>query len=85
MCELYNDHVFSLQSSAVEFFKTMLDYDYGAAWYHLRQLCDNDTVLPPPTHAADFVHLEHIVGTPYMPSNPEYETNVKSIFNYMVS
>ncbi|CAB3222352.1 unnamed protein product [Arctia plantaginis] len=72
-----------LQLSAVEFFKMMLDYDYGAAWYHLRQLCNNDRVLQPP--AIEHLRLEPVVGTPYLPTDTEYENNIKLIFTYMVS
>ncbi|XP_075976234.1 telo2 interacting protein 1 isoform X2 [Anticarsia gemmatalis] len=71
-----------LQSSAIEFFKRILDYDYGAAWYHLRQFCHNDEVLQPP---AACPHLAPVAGTPYSHAHAEYDHNVKSIFNYMVS
>lgn len=69
--------------SAVEFFKIMLEYDYGAAWYELRQLCNNGQELLPPT--TQHLRLEPVVGTPYLPTDTEYENNIKSIFTYMVS
>ncbi|KAJ8719186.1 hypothetical protein PYW07_016742 [Mythimna separata] len=68
----------ALQASAVEFFTAMLAYDYGAAWYHLRELCDNDAVLEPPS--VNHVHLEPVVGTPFEPNDKDYQANVKIIF-----
>ncbi|XP_047026094.1 TELO2-interacting protein 1 homolog isoform X2 [Helicoverpa zea] len=68
----------ALQASAVEFFKIILQYDYGAAWYHLRGMCDNEEVLQPP---ANSVHLEPVVGTPYVATNKDYQRNINLIFN----
>lgn len=81
--ELTAVYFFYFQSSAVEFFTTILDYDYGAAWYHLRELCDNDEVLEPPS--VNHVHLEPIVGTPFEPKDKDYQNNIKLIFKNMVS
>ena len=71
------------QSSAVEFFATVLQYDYGAAWYHLRELCNNDEVLNPPTATDNLVHLQPILGTPFEAKDKDYQTNIKLIFKYM--
>nr|XP_049693245.1 TELO2-interacting protein 1 homolog isoform X11 [Helicoverpa armigera] len=68
----------ALQASAVEFFKIILQYDYGAAWYHLRGMCDNEEVLQPP---ANSVKLEPVVGTPYVATNKDYQRNINLIFN----
>ncbi|CAH2085240.1 unnamed protein product [Euphydryas editha] len=67
-----------LQMLAVKFFKDILDYNYGAAWNHLRKLCANDTVLTPPN--TKYIKLEPVVGTPYETLNTNYDTNVKLIF-----
>ncbi|XP_064072643.1 TELO2-interacting protein 1 homolog isoform X4 [Vanessa tameamea] len=67
-----------LQMLAVKFFKDILNYNYGAAWNHLRKLCANDCVLQPPH--TKYIRLEPIVGTPYETINTNYDTNVKLIF-----
>ncbi|XP_059058577.1 TELO2-interacting protein 1 homolog [Achroia grisella] len=72
-----------LQTRAVEFFKTILEYDYGAAWHHLRQRCDNDHVLQPPS--TQHIALQPVTGTPYEPINKDYITNIKLIFDHTVS
>ncbi|XP_052754419.1 TELO2-interacting protein 1 homolog isoform X2 [Galleria mellonella] len=72
-----------LQALAVEFFKIILDYDYGAAWHHLRNLCNNSHVLnPPPT---PHMSLQPVTGTPFNAKNKNYEANIKLIFNYNIS
>ncbi|XP_047531902.1 TELO2-interacting protein 1 homolog [Vanessa atalanta] len=67
-----------LQMLAVKFFKDILNYNYGAAWNHLRKLCANDCVLQPPH--TKYIRLEPVVGTPYETINTNYDTNVKLIF-----
>ncbi|KAH9639177.1 hypothetical protein HF086_014041 [Spodoptera exigua] len=69
----------ALQSLAVEFFKRLLDYNHGATWYHLRTLCNNDQVLEPPTR--EYVHLFQIVGSPYVSTDKDYQSNIKLIFD----
>ncbi|XP_053605839.1 TELO2-interacting protein 1 homolog isoform X2 [Plodia interpunctella] len=72
-----------LQALAVEFFKKILDYDFCAAWYHLRKLCDNTHVLEP--RDIQQMKLETIVGTPFEATNKEYDANIKLIFNHATS
>ncbi|RVE41981.1 hypothetical protein evm_013371 [Chilo suppressalis] len=67
-----------LQKLAVEFFVSILKYDVGAAWYHLRNLCDNKDTLEPPLVST--LQLQAIVGTPYRAENKLYEANIKAIF-----
>ncbi|XP_050349626.1 TELO2-interacting protein 1 homolog isoform X2 [Nymphalis io] len=67
-----------LQMLAVKFFKDILNYNYGAAWNHLRKLCANDCVLRPPH--TKYIRLEPVVGTPYETINTNYDTNIKLIF-----
>ncbi|XP_046967453.1 TELO2-interacting protein 1 homolog isoform X2 [Vanessa cardui] len=67
-----------LQMLAVKFFKDILNYNYGAAWNHLRKLCANDSALQPPR--TKYVRLEPVAGTPYETPNTNYDTNVKLIF-----
>lgn len=69
-----------LQAAAVKFYETVLEYDYGAAWHHLRRLCRNDAVLRPRDPS-----LAPVVGTPFQPKNKNYENNIKLIFNFEVS
>ncbi|KOB77641.1 putative tel2-interacting protein 1, partial [Operophtera brumata] len=64
---------------AVSFFKKMLQYEYGAAWYHLRGLCNNEAVLEPPP--LTLLPLERVVGTPTQARDQDYDTNVKLIFD----
>ena len=64
---------------AVRFFKDLLDYEYGAAWRHLRDLCANNVELPPPASHLP-VALHPVRGTPYETDNAVYDTNVKLIF-----
>ncbi|XP_026731306.1 TELO2-interacting protein 1 homolog isoform X2 [Trichoplusia ni] len=73
----------ALQALAVQFFRSMLDYNYGATWYHLRTVCNNEVTLSPP--ADNRVHLLPVVGTPYHPTNKDYENNITLIFNHTVS
>lgn len=68
---------------AVEFFKVILDYDYGAAWHHLRKLCGNDCVLEPPDRC--YCPLESVVGTPFEAADKVYDGNVKLIFSHAIS
>lgn len=71
------------QALAVEFFKRLLDYNHGATWYHLRTLCNNTQLLEPPTR--EYVHLFNIVGTPYIATDKDYQSNIKLIFDKNVS
>ncbi|XP_072949896.1 TELO2-interacting protein 1 homolog [Epargyreus clarus] len=68
-----------LQELAVKFFKIMLKYNHGATWLHLRELCNNNEVLEPPTDK--HVALQTLVGTPYSATNPDYDANIRLIFN----
>ncbi|XP_022825900.1 TELO2-interacting protein 1 homolog isoform X1 [Spodoptera litura] len=68
----------ALQALAVEFFKRLLDYNHGATWYHLRNLCNNTQLLEPPTR--EYVHLFNIVGSPYIATDKDYQSNIKLIF-----
>ncbi|KAL0881922.1 hypothetical protein ABMA27_001681 [Loxostege sticticalis] len=72
-----------LQALAVDFFKAILDYDYGAAWYHLRALCGNEQVLEPPALPA--AALEPVTGSPFEAANKDLDANVKLIFNLAVT
>lgn len=56
----------------------MLRYDYGAAWAHLRQLAANEFVLHPPEIRA--IDLVPIIGTPYEPTDKDYEANIQLVF-----
>ncbi|XP_034828881.1 TELO2-interacting protein 1 homolog isoform X2 [Maniola hyperantus] len=67
-----------LQMLAVKFFKDILSFNYGCAWYHLRLLCANAEVLHPP-RAGD-ARLVPVLGTPYETRDQDYDTNVKLIF-----
>lgn len=67
----------------MNFFKQILELDYGAAWYHLRELCNNELLLEPPE--LKFLNLEPIVGTPTQARDIDYDANVKLIFDFMVS
>ncbi|XP_063392100.1 TELO2-interacting protein 1 homolog isoform X2 [Cydia fagiglandana] len=67
-----------LQELAVKFFKAMLEYDYGATWYHLRALADNEGVLHPPHSKA--IDLVPVIGTPYTPTNKDLERNLALVF-----
>lgn len=71
------------QALAVDFFKAILDYDYGAAWYHLRALCANEQVLEPPALPA--AALEPVTGTPFEAANKDLDANVKLIFNLAIT
>ncbi|XP_073952139.1 LOW QUALITY PROTEIN: telo2 interacting protein 1 [Choristoneura fumiferana] len=68
-----------LQELSVKFFKAMLRYDYGATWAHLRQLAANECVLHPPEIRA--IDLVPIVGTPYEPTDKNYEANIQLVFD----
>ncbi|GBP90130.1 TELO2-interacting protein 1 homolog [Eumeta japonica] len=67
-----------LQELAVQFFREILKYDWGAAWHHLRVLCDNQLTLEPP--ALDTYDLAPITGTPFEPSDAKYKNNINAIF-----
>ncbi|XP_048006515.1 TELO2-interacting protein 1 homolog isoform X2 [Leguminivora glycinivorella] len=67
-----------LQELAVKFFKAMLEYDFGATWYHLRVVADNECVLHPPDCKP--IDLVPIIGTPYSPSKKDLERNVALVF-----
>ncbi|XP_063540947.1 TELO2-interacting protein 1 homolog [Cydia strobilella] len=67
-----------LQELAVKFFIAMLEYDYGASWYHLRALAGNECVLHPPDSKA--IDLVPIIGTPYSPTNKDFERNLALVF-----
>ncbi|XP_052739761.1 TELO2-interacting protein 1 homolog isoform X2 [Bicyclus anynana] len=67
-----------LQMLAVKFFQGVMSYNYGAAWYHLRALCDNG--VRHHSQYANIAPLVTIVGTPYESPDPDYDPNVKLIF-----
>ncbi|CAG9787051.1 unnamed protein product [Diatraea saccharalis] len=67
-----------LQKLAVEFFVSMLNYDEGYTWHHLRSLCDNKDELPPP-HTGP-VQLHAFAGTPYRTENEDIHSNIQAIF-----
>ncbi|XP_045768001.1 TELO2-interacting protein 1 homolog isoform X2 [Maniola jurtina] len=67
-----------LQMLAVKFFKDVLSFNYGCAWYHLRLLCANAEVLHAPRAA--HAQLAPVLGTPYETRDQDYDANVKLIF-----
>lgn len=66
---------------AVKFFKEMLSFNYGAAWYHLRGVCNNTELLQPPSlpHIKGLA-LKPVLGTPYS-TDKDYDANIKLIFH----
>ncbi|CAK1541267.1 unnamed protein product [Leptosia nina] len=68
-----------LQALSVQFFKAVLQYNYGAAWLHLRRFCNNSENLEPPKN--EFIQLATITGTPYSADSKEFDNNIKTIFD----
>ncbi|XP_047517372.1 TELO2-interacting protein 1 homolog isoform X2 [Pieris napi] len=66
-----------LQALAIQFFKTILSYNFGAAWLYLRGFCNNSNIIEPPNNK--FIKLAEIIGTPYECDNKDYDKNVKAI------
>ncbi|XP_061705667.1 TELO2-interacting protein 1 homolog [Cydia pomonella] len=63
-----------LQELAVKFFKAMLEYDYGATWFHLRQLAGNECEVRPPGAAP--LPLLPVAGAPGPPAARHLQRNV---------
>ncbi|XP_028175384.1 TELO2-interacting protein 1 homolog isoform X2 [Ostrinia furnacalis] len=73
---LSNKQPKTLQTLAVNFFKAILDYSYGAAWWHLRALCANDELLQAPAR-----RLASARGTPYVANDKDIQHNIEAIFD----
>ncbi|XP_041988802.1 TELO2-interacting protein 1 homolog [Aricia agestis] len=71
-----------LQELAVRCFKKFLEYNYGAAWQHLRRLCNNQSSLEPPTVSDESdIQLVTVYGTPYETADTDFDSNIRLIFD----